>query len=698
MKSIGIAISAALVAVLLVATPSHSSEANLVRIQFGDSTVLSAAQELELESELPVSGETGKFICSGLYLEGAGLSDRLLARTQAKSTCEYLSSKFGMENWYQAKPTSAANFVGSVYARFKVQDIDSAASDEASQGSNAVTESATISKTTTLPQSDYSTDVASAEIVALAIERASSSDSPDEIVCTSVVSESANESNRQNALSQAAMVCEAVALATGHAVRHQVKVSSSSWKGRVMLTSIWSPRPTPSSTVDEDDETTEARETASESNEAGPQVPASSRPPLPRPGSQAGSQNRVPAPSAPTPPAEDPINSGAEEIEEPEPTPIAEVPEISLSIAGNAISGETVTASLLNVPVDAEISCSWHDNATGAARQFFGSECSVVVPTNKGLYVDVSVLSSGERVFEATSREVCSLCIRTMINTPTFGIVGDPYVGETMTVDVGTIDSGATVQCSWESRGSYNNTIFSRSCSFTPSNRMGAFYVRAIVSKAGLPSWSSGWVLVSGVTLRPMTPAPTAQIVGDMSPGQVITGSVANVPEGASVSCSWYNNPSGGSPVYYGSSCDILITLAVALAANGPGLYLRVSVTKANYETWATTIKVGTISSPNLNPTVQVIGEFVVGSTVEVVVSDIPEGSEVRCTWWRMNPRGSNVSRAEYSTTCSLEITEAVKASVNVSDTSRRLHVSIVIARSLIWNAWSASRGPWSIG
>jgi hypothetical protein len=89
-----------------------------------------------------------------------------------------------------------------------------------------------------------------------------------------------------------------------------------------------------------------------------------------------------------------------------------------------------------------------------------------------------------------------------MTNTPVFNLLGNKVVGSTLQVDVGTIDEGASISCSWDSLGSYSNTNFSKSCSYTPRQRFssGGLNVSVTVSKSGFASWYSGYINVGAIT------------------------------------------------------------------------------------------------------------------------------------------------------------------------------------------------------
>jgi hypothetical protein len=182
-----------------------------------------------------------------------------------------------------------------------------------------------------------------------------------------------------------------------------------------------------------------------------------------------------------------------------------------------------------------------------------------------------------------------------MTNTPVFNLLGDKFVGSTLQVDVGTIDDGASVSCSWESLGSYYNTVYSTSCSYTPRQRFssGGLNVIVTVSKSGFASWYSGDINVGDITLRPMTNTPIFNLLGNRVVGSTLQVDVGTVDEGASISCSWdslgsYNNTN------FSTSCSY----TPRKRFGSGGLNVIVTVSKSGFASWSSGyINVGAITN-----------------------------------------------------------------------------------------------------
>lgn len=75
---------------------------------------------------LPRSAPLSKFICTGIYLEGASFSEKVEARKAAKEVCDAANAlqtgaidQPGASFWFQTKPTKAASFDGKVLVTVK---------------------------------------------------------------------------------------------------------------------------------------------------------------------------------------------------------------------------------------------------------------------------------------------------------------------------------------------------------------------------------------------------------------------------------------------------------------------------------------------------------------------------------------------------------------------------------------------------
>ncbi len=117
-------------------------------------------------------------------------------------------------------------------------------------------------------------------------------------------------------------------------------------------------------------------------------------------------------------------------------------------------------------------------------------------------------------------------------------IVGDPIIGQTLTVDEGTWDEGTTFAYEWR-YGSGNPIEGATSDSFAPTEAQRFYYIYVAVT--GTLSGTSEMVASASVrVLRPLMATGTVSVSGSAVVGSVLTATAGNDwPEGATLSYSW---------------------------------------------------------------------------------------------------------------------------------------------------------------
>ena len=85
-------------------------------------TALSSAQQSQVKRYFSGFLEANKFICTGIYKEGASRAQMIDARKRAKAACEYAQKQDPTLNfWFQTKPTKAASYANRVLVTMKNQ-------------------------------------------------------------------------------------------------------------------------------------------------------------------------------------------------------------------------------------------------------------------------------------------------------------------------------------------------------------------------------------------------------------------------------------------------------------------------------------------------------------------------------------------------------------------------------------------------
>ncbi|MDH4397411.1 MAG: hypothetical protein QE275_02400 [Actinomycetota bacterium] len=81
---------------------------------------LSNLQKSEIQSLVEGNPEADKFICTGIRLSTASVSENLLVRKRAKAACDYAKTlNPGLSVWFQRKPTTVRSFAGKVLITVK---------------------------------------------------------------------------------------------------------------------------------------------------------------------------------------------------------------------------------------------------------------------------------------------------------------------------------------------------------------------------------------------------------------------------------------------------------------------------------------------------------------------------------------------------------------------------------------------------
>ena len=81
---------------------------------------LSNLQKSEIQSLVEGNPEADKFICTGIRLSTAPVSENVLVRKRAKAACDYAQTlNPGLSVWFQNKPTTVRSFAGKVLITVK---------------------------------------------------------------------------------------------------------------------------------------------------------------------------------------------------------------------------------------------------------------------------------------------------------------------------------------------------------------------------------------------------------------------------------------------------------------------------------------------------------------------------------------------------------------------------------------------------
>ena len=84
---------------------------------------LNSTQKSQIKASLNNYIEANKYICTGIWLEGATMKEKIDARRNAKQACDYAKSLDPtLSYWYQTKSTKAPSYKNSVLVTMKAQN------------------------------------------------------------------------------------------------------------------------------------------------------------------------------------------------------------------------------------------------------------------------------------------------------------------------------------------------------------------------------------------------------------------------------------------------------------------------------------------------------------------------------------------------------------------------------------------------
>lgn len=124
MKKI-LALTSSLLLVASLATPAQSatkySVSQKTLAAFGSTaTTLSAKQRAQVKAAVNSNPAAEKFICTGIRLKSAPMSENIKVRKRAKAACDYAKQlKPALSTFFQNKPTNARSYAGKVLLTVK---------------------------------------------------------------------------------------------------------------------------------------------------------------------------------------------------------------------------------------------------------------------------------------------------------------------------------------------------------------------------------------------------------------------------------------------------------------------------------------------------------------------------------------------------------------------------------------------------
>ena len=253
-----------------------------------------------------------------------------------------------------------------------------------------------------------------------------------------------------------------------------------------------------------------------------------------------------------------------------------------------------------------------------------------------------AIIAHNEVGYSDLSISTMAVPLRTILDlllTPTPTISGTAQVGQTLTADSGTWDSGVSLDYRWLRDGEAIPEASSSTYVLTEEDEGALISVRVTGSKDGYNSVRTLSAVTSSVAERPLvdfSSIGTPTITGTVQVGETLTVQKGSWDVGADLSYQWY----GDDVALPGATTPSLQLLDIH---QGMTIKVEVSATKAGHNP-ATSLSAGTaavaaipvvLSDFSLTPTPVVEGAAMVGEWLSATIGDWDQGANLSYAWHR---------------------------------------------------------------
>ena len=107
-------------------TPTPTPTPEVVQRTLGafavGATSLTAAQRAQIGAAVRLTPDGGKFVCTGIRLQSAPVSENIIVRGRAKAACDFAKQiNPSLSTWFQTRSTSARTYAGKVLVTVSTQ-------------------------------------------------------------------------------------------------------------------------------------------------------------------------------------------------------------------------------------------------------------------------------------------------------------------------------------------------------------------------------------------------------------------------------------------------------------------------------------------------------------------------------------------------------------------------------------------------
>ena len=295
----------------------------------------------------------------------------------------------------------------------------------------------------------------------------------------------------------------------------------------------------------------------------------------------------------------------------------------TVSITGTAQVGQTLTANITNLDGDGLLSYQWQRDGN-------------VIGTNSATYI-VQTDDVGSIISVIVTRAGYSGSITgTLTDTPIFSsltgtvsIIGNAWVGETLTADTTALDGSGTISYQWR-RGS-NNIGTNSSTYIVQSTDLGSIILVIVTRSENSEDIMSN--PTSSVILPPLT--GTVNITGTPQVGQILMANTTSLGGSGIISYQWRRGTTN-----IGTNSN---TYALQLA--DVGLAITVTVTRDGNSGSVTSDPAEDVTLPPLTGSVNITGNAIVGQVLTANTDSLGGNGTIFYQWRRDGTNiGSNSS------------------------------------------------------
>jgi hypothetical protein len=367
------------------------------------------------------------------------------------------------------------------------------------------------------------------------------------------------------------------------------------------------------------------------------------------------------------------------------------------TISGTAQVGQILTANPVYWESGVSLAYQWLRNGTSIPGASSATYTLVTEDNATQVSVEVTGSKSGMPNLVQVSNAV-SVTTTILTLTPTPTISGTPQVGQTLTANAGTWDSGVALSYRWSRSGVAITGATSATYVAVVADLNQAITVRVTGSKSGFSSvtrTSNPVTILSGS----FTAAPTPTISGTAKLEQTLTGNRGTWDSGTSFAYQWLADGSAISgataTTFKLTASQIGKTITFAVTGSKTGV---TTVTRTSAPTVA--VFAGTFSS---QPSPTISGSAMVGKVLTATAGSWDSGTGLVYQWKRGT---SNISGARASTytlvsadlnaTISVDVTASLTGNLPVTKSSAG--VGPVVAAAILVQGTPTIAGTAQVG